>query len=436
MTNAQGRRQAPGLHRELPPGLGDLLPGAAARLFSLRERLLAVLGRWGYRPVLPPLLEYAEVFGRASPEPGADVALHRLLDRTTGHVLALRPDFTPQVARAAATRFAGASLPLRLCYEGPVVRHVPAQRGRARQLHQVGAECLGERNPEADAEILSVVVECLREAGLREFRVDVGQVEFFKGILRDLELSADDAARLRDCVGRKDVSELTRLVEGLDLSDAKRRLLVELPLLAGGVEVLDRAAALVESDHSRRALENLARVVRFVERQGLAESLTVDLGELRGVDYHTGVIFEAFVHHLGSPLCKGGRYDGLMAGFGADLPATGFSLDLLAVMEALRFDAARAAAGPEGVLVAGAAAAEPGAPELAARLRARGLRVAREFAARPAKESLRHAREQGFRWVVAVADEDGGTALLVDVETGGGERLRADEIVRRLAGEE
>lgn len=432
------RKQAPGRHREVPPGLGDILPEAAARLFSLREQLLTTLARWGYRPLLPPFLEYAEVFVRALVDPGEEVSLHKLLDRTTGHILAIRPDFTPQVARAAATRFAGVALPLRLCYEGPVVRHVPAQRGRSRQLQQVGAELLGVVDPEADAETIALVIECLQATGLREFKVDVGQVEFFKGILNGIELPGGAVERLKDCVARKDVSELEHLLEGLELSDAKKRLLAELPLLAGGGEVLDRAAALVESDHSRNALENLSQVVEFVEHYGLTDSLTIDLGELRGVDYHTGVLFEAFVHHLGSPLCKGGRYDGLVARFGEDLPATGFSLDLAAIMEALRIEGGARTPTCEGALIVNVEADRTRALRLTRRLREAGVRAARDLIERPLDDSLAYAREQGFQWVAAVGAEGtaGGGALLVYLPTGARETASSEGIVRRLAGEE
>jgi ATP phosphoribosyltransferase regulatory subunit len=292
-------------------------------------------------------------------------------------------------------------------------------------------------DPEADAETIALVIECLRAAGLREFKVDVGQVEFFKGILEGIELPAQAGERLKDCVARKDVSDLGRLLEGLDLSDAKKRLLGELPLLAGGVEVLDRAAGLVESDHSRAALDNLAQVVGFVERYGLADSLTVDLGELRGVDYHTGVLFEAFVHHLGIPLCKGGRYDRLVARFGVDLPATGFSLDLAAVMEALHTERGGEATAGRGTLVVALDRDRSRALDLARRLRDAGLSAARDLIDRPLEDSLAHAREQGFRWVAAVGAEGSSEgALLVYLPTGDRETVPLEGIVRRLAGEE
>jgi len=426
-----------GLHRELPTGLGDILPDHAAEFLELRRTLLQTLARWGYRPVVPPLLEYAEVFSRTAADPDTDLAAYRLVDRDTGHVLVLRPDFTPQLARLVATRFGDASLPLRLCYDGSVLRHVPPRQGRSRELHQVGAELLGVCDPEADAEAIALAVGCLRGAGLREFKVDVGQVEFFRGVLEGTGLTGEQTERLTRAVARKDLSELALLLNRLPLPDAKKHLLAELPLLAGGPEVLDRALALAENDHSRVALEGLAEVIRYAQAHDLADHLTIDLGELRGIDYHTGVIFEAFVHHLGVPLCRGGRYDGLLGKYGADLPATGFSLDLVALTEALHLQQGTIQPPPRGVFLVNFAADRAPAVALAHRLRGAGLRTARDYVSRPLEDSAAHAREQGFRWLVILTEQGSAAPLrLLDLATAAERRVALDQMVTTLTAEE
>ncbi|GAB4276331.1 MAG: ATP phosphoribosyltransferase regulatory subunit [Deferrisomatales bacterium] len=428
------RPELSGRHRELPAGLGDILPGAASRLFALRRRLLAVMGRWGYRPVVPPLMEFGEVFTRALADPAQEVALCKLVDRTTGHVLAIRPDFTPQVARIVATRFREATAPLRLCYEGSVLRHVPARKGRSREQHQVGAELIGVVDPEADAEAIAVAIACLREAGLTEFKVDVGQVEFFRGVLQGVDLPDREVDALTRAVARKDLSELGRRLEGVRLSDSKKRLLAELPLLAGGVEVIERASELVESDHSRAALDNLSRVVGFVEIHGLTEHLTVDLGELRGIDYHTGVIFEAFVPHMGIPLCRGGRYDALVGRYGTARPATGFSLDLVALLEALTLqEGGSAGRGADGVFIVNFRADRVPALDLARRLRAAGVPASRDLIRRPLADSLTHARQQGFRWaaVLGAPGKAEDQVVLVDLNEGTESLLTTDRVLER-----
>lgn len=428
-----------GRHREVPAGLGDLLPAATARLFALRRELLDTLDRWGYRPVVPPLLEYAEAFARALADPGDETSLYKLVDRDTGHLLAVRRDFTPQIARLVAGRFRDASLPLRLCYEGPVLRHVAARTGRSRELHQVGAELVGVVDPEADAEAIALVVSCLAAAGVEGFKVDVGQVEFFRGILQGTDLGAEAMEAVTSAVARKDASELARLLEDLPLPDAKKELLTELPLLAGGAEVLDRAGRLVESDHSRAALDNLARVVGFVELHGLADHLTVDLGEIRGIDYHTGIIFEAFVHHLGAPLCRGGRYDRLIGLYGQELPATGFSIDLVALMESQRLrEGTRSPAPPDGAFVVNYRPDRAAALALARELREAGVRAARDLITRPPEASLAHAREQGFRWAAVLGGPEcpEGHAVLIDLASGEEQAVPADRVARHLAAEE
>jgi ATP phosphoribosyltransferase regulatory subunit len=314
---------------------------------------------------------------------------------------------------------------------------VAAQKGRSRELHQVGAELLGVVDPEADAEAIALVTALLGEAGVDGFKVDVGQVEFFRGVLAGCALDPAQVEAVTSCVARKDVSELELLLEGLPLSDPKKRLLAELPLLAGGPDVLDRAAALVESDHSRAALENLARVVSYVEMHGLSRHLTVDLGELRGIDYHTGVIFEAFVHPLGTPLCRGGRYDRLLGLYGLDLPATGFSFDLLAVTEALRLQGEAQPHRPEGVFIINFRASRADALGLARELRSRSVRAARDLIRRPLEASLAHAREQGFRWAAVLGAEGcpEDAVLLVELETGERRSATPEELLRQTAEE-
>lgn len=425
MTQPPERRGA--RQRELPAGMADLLPGAAERFWTLRRAVLDVMALWGYRPVLPPVVEHAEVFAHALPGEEGEESYFRLVDRATGHVLSLRPDFTPQIARIAATRFSEARLPLRLCYEGPSIRHVPAQKGRRRELHQAGAELLGLRGPEGDAESIALLIDCLTAAGLSDFKVDVGQVEFFKGILADAPLPAALAQAITDAVARKDTSDLDRLLADAPLPDAKKRLLGALPLLAGGVEALDKADALVESGHSREALDNLRRVVEFLDAQGLSGHLTIDLGELRGVDYHTGVLFEAFVHHLGTPLCRGGRYDSLMAAFGRPCPATGFSIDLLAVAEAIALQAPSPAQDAQGVLLICRDIDRPASLALAARLRRAGIRACLDTLPRSPGEAAALAREERLAWLMTL-ETGAKSARLTDLSTGAEQTAPLDGI--------
>ncbi|TLN25439.1 ATP phosphoribosyltransferase regulatory subunit, partial [bacterium] len=331
-----------------------------------------------------------------------ELSYYRFADPTTGRALSYRTDFTPQVARIAATRFKDAALPLRFLYDGTVVRHVPDQRGMKRELHQVGCELIGLSDPEGDAECVALLIECLKTAGLNDFCIDVGQVEFFKGIFRDESADGELIAAITRATARKDLSELGKILENAPLSSQTKKLLAELPLLTGGPEVITRAKALASGQHSLAALENLEKVLSFIDAYGLGEYITVDLGEIRGVDYYTGVIFEAFVHHLGAPLCKGGRYDRLIENYGEPRPATGFSIDLDSVAEALCLAGEPAGTGPSGVFIINYLDSRQSALILAKTIREEGVRASRDIIKRPLEDSLALAREQNFRYAVAI----------------------------------
>ena len=408
------------LHLELPAGVADILPEAAERFIELRRTILITMAGWGYRPVQPLLLDHAEALARALPDSDEEVSFYKMVDRLSGRVLSLRADFTPQLARIAATRFAEAALPLRFFYEGPVVRHVPNLKGKRRELHQAGAELMGVMDPEGDSETIAMMVDCLRASGLEDFKVDVGQVEFFKGIFKDVELTPEALYAITDAVKRKDLSDLENALENAPISVAKKELLSALPLLAGGSEVLDRASALAESDHSKEALSNLSDALAFVDKHGLGAYLTVDLGEIRGVDYYTGIIFEGFVHHVGTPLSRGGRYDGLVGAYGKTLPATGFSIDILSVAEALSLQNQGARPTRSGVFIINFLDKRDEAIKLARTLRAEGVRASRDLVKRPLDESVAAAAEQNFAFAIALGAEGtpSGEALLIDLQKG------------------
>jgi ATP phosphoribosyltransferase regulatory subunit len=419
-----------GLHRELPAGVADILPATAERLISLRRSLLDTMALWGYRPVHPPVMEHAEVFSRALTGGAEELSFYKFVDPSTGRALSFRTDFTPQLARIAATRFPEAGLPLRLFYDGPVLRHVPDQRGMKRELHQVGAELMGLSDPEADAECIALLIDCLIASGLRDFRIDVGQVEFFKGIFKDVEIGEEELEKITRATARKDISELTRILRESSLPERKKALLAELPLLAGGVEVVERAQKLAESDHSRKALENLGRVLDFVRAYGLLDHITVDLGEIRGIDYYTGVIFEAFVRHVGTPLCRGGRYDGLVERYGLDLPATGLSIDLFALSEALNATSESGKNPRNGVFIINFLPKRDAALGLATALRSQNIRACRDIVRRPLEDSLALAGEQLFRFA-AVLGSPGlqeGEGLLIDLADGSKKTVATGDI--------
>ena len=275
----------------------------------------------GYEEIIPPTFEYAEVFVRAA---GPDIAdrLIRFVD-LDGKLLALRYDFTASVARIAATKLTDRPPPLRLCYAGKVFRQDPERDlGRPREILQVGAELIGEPGGKADTEILRLSLELLRRAGARDYQLNVGHVGALAPALATVAES--DRGAVRRLIDRKDAGGLARAAPGV---------LATLPFLLGRGEVLDRAAAAVRgTPDAERAVERLREIDAALSDDERGH-VVYDFGEVRGLDYYTGVHFEAFVAGAGAAVGAGGRYDDLMERFGRPLPAVGFALDIDALAE-------------------------------------------------------------------------------------------------------
>lgn len=390
----------------LPKGVRDFLPLKAAKIEYLQQQLRQVMDDWGFRPVIPPLLEFFELLEKGL---GGDLPARafRFEDRQSGRLLTVSPDLTPQIARIAATRMRELPLPLRLCYSGKVLRHAEQQAGKDREIYQSGVELIGLGQVEADAEMIAMAVECLRRSGAREFSIDVGQVEFFRGVMDGLALEDGLAQRVTGAIGRKDSTELAALLDEGGVSEAARAEVLVMPRLFGGPEVLDKAAQLVRNPRSRQALDNLARVYELLQQHDVAEHVTFDLGELRGLDYHTGIAFQGFLTGHGHAVCSGGRYDSLMANFGRPAPATGFTFDLLSLLFALDAKLDAQVQPQTDYLVFAEQGGVAQAQALTRQLREGGFSAARDMVARPVEEALAYARLMNYRQLLVVsADQD------------------------------
>lgn len=307
----------------VPPGV-QVVTGAAARLTrSVEQRVLDVFDARGYREVLLPMFDYAELFAQGL---GASRAprTYRFTDHE-GETLALRPELTTLVARTVATRLANQDPPFRLAYSGEVFRWDPPRRGQPVELRQIGLEHVGGERGETDLEVLLVSAEALRALGIDGVRIVLGHVDFLRGIVDGLALSSDAADELCGLLDHRDRDGIERFLKPLSTADKVRRF-CRLTTLTGGREVLDEALEVVDNEVSRGALGELADLLDRATAAGMGDLIQIDLGSVAGFDYYTGLTFSVFAPGVGSPLGSGGRYDRLMARFGRDLPAVGFSL--------------------------------------------------------------------------------------------------------------
>ncbi|MDH5526387.1 MAG: ATP phosphoribosyltransferase regulatory subunit [Nitrospirota bacterium] len=368
----------------VPRGTVPFFPELAARKRTVEARLWDTFSRWGYREIIPPLFEYLDVLSQGlAPETVA--AGYKLEDRQDGRLMVLRPDVTAQVARMAAARRDNPATPHRYAYQTGVFSHTDAHRGRPREVFQAGVELLGPGGYSADAEVLALLITALRDLGLDDFIVSTGQARYFKAILGDLGLSDGVGAELTRAMGRKDVPSIRAILAAAGVDAAKADRVARIPLLIGGREVLETARGLTKCADALAALDHLEKVAEALDSCGLGRHLSMDLGEVRDMDYYTGVVFDVLAPGMGIELGGGGRYDDLLGRFGHPMPAIGFALDVERVLEAIgRAGVPLAAEGPlfrvSGTL--------PDAHRAAAALRARGLNA-----------------------VVALKNDTGGTAL-------------------------
>lgn len=311
----------------LPDGIDEVLPREAARIEAARRQLLDLFSCWGYDLVITPHIEYLESLLTGAGH-DLDLQTFKMTDQMSGRMLGLRADITPQVARIDAHTL-GAEGPSRLCYCGSVLHTLPRPLSTSRSLIQLGAELYGDASSASDIEVISLMLETLKVCQVEGVHLDIGHVGIYRGLVQAANLDDATERALFDALQRKASDEVAALVGDLQQSSVGA-MLCSLVELSGGVEVLDRAHALLDGapESVMAALDDLAEVAQVLARRYPDVPLYFDLGELRGYHYHTGVVFAAFVPGIGQSVAQGGRYDDIGRDFGRARPATGFSTDL------------------------------------------------------------------------------------------------------------
>ena len=388
----------------LPKGVSDFLPDTADKITFIAARIHRVFELWGFRRVITPLLEFEQVLALGMGEELRGKTF-RFDDRQTGRLLAIPPDITPQVARIVATRMHALPLPHRIYYNGRVLRQAQMQSGRSREIFQSGVELIGLDSPEADAEMIAMAVEVLKDLGFAGFKIDLGQVDFYRGIMDASGLSLASQRLLQDAIAKKDVSAVRSMLDAERVSDRAKEEISLLPRLYGGREVLGEAARIAGNERSKRALDNLAQVVEILDIYGVSEHLTLDLGEIRGLDYHTGITFEGFVPGLGEAVCSGGRYDDLTAKYGYPAPATGFAFNIMALLATLSNSPEVEASRCRDFLIFNQKDERREALEIAQALRGMGFSCARDIIKRDFDSSLRYAKKMDIRMLLVIGAE-------------------------------
>lgn len=415
--------------RDIPRGVKALLYQEAALKDKIERVALSLFEEWGFQRVETPTTEFLGELAK-----GLDAeSLRRVITFTDpaggGKPLALRSDVTPQIARLAATSLAKWPMPLRLCYAQTVYRSLPSGASGRMEVYQAGVELIGLGSPEADAEMIAIATEALRRLGFGEVKMAVSHVGYARELINSLDLSEEHEASVKRALVRKDVKELTDALNMADCSGKTRAALENLPALFGGRDILEKADAI--NDNAEACLKDLKDVLAILDEYGYADSVVIDLGEIRGFGYYTGVTFEGFIKGIGKSVLSGGRYDRLLKAYGIDRPATGFAIDVDRILDHLY-----RAGEPKGwsaadALVVGANGSFMEAAGLARRMREKGFRVARDIIRRPLEESVDYARRMkiGAVVIMGLSETRENTVKVINTETDQEASVSIEEIL-------
>lgn len=316
-----------------PEGVRDIYNSECERKLFLQNNLHKQFQLYGYKDIQTPTFEFFDIFSREiGTIPSKD--LYKFFDRE-GNTLVLRPDFTPSIARCVAKYFMKEDMPLRLCYAGNTFVNNSEYQGKLKESTQMGAELIGDDTIDADAEMIALVINSLLESGLKDFQIEIGEVDFFKGILEEAGIEEEAGFALRELISIKNYFGVEELVSSLSVKDRIKEVMLKLPQLFGSSDILNEAKALASNSCSIQAIERLEKLYEVLTLYGLEQYISFDLGMLSKYQYYTGIIFKAYTYGTGEAIATGGRYNNLLTWFGKEAPSIGFVIMLDTLMSAL-----------------------------------------------------------------------------------------------------
>ena len=316
-----------------PDGVRDIYGVECTRKAVVQEKMLNVFHLCGYQDIETPTFEFFDIFNESRGSVKAK-EMFKFFDRDN-HTLVLRPDETPAIARCAAKYFLDEDMPIRLCYMERTFINNSSYQGRLKEASQTGVELIGDGSADADGEILAMVIQALKAAGLTEFQVELGEVDFFKGLLEEAGMDGEQEEALRELIENKNFFGVEELVMSQPISQELKQVFLKLPELFGSLEQIQAAKELTANSRALKAIERLEEVNRILASYGLSDYVSYDLGMLSQYQYYTGIIFKAYTYGTGDYIVNGGRYDKLLEQFGKDSPAVGFGISVDELLLAL-----------------------------------------------------------------------------------------------------
>ncbi len=304
-----------------PDGVNDTLPKQCALKSAALSCISSVYKSYGYFEIQTPTYEYINVFSGSNKQ-----ELVKFID-TKGNILALRPDLTTGIARAAATKMSHQQFPLRVYYTGNAFAMSNAYQGALQnEFTQAGIECLGTTSLEADAEVIAATIEAVLSTGITDFQLEIGHADYFKGLMEQAGFNSEQTEDMRQLVDRKSFVGVAELVENCNIDDDLKNTILNLPNSFGGIDVIEKQKGVGEK--AANALADIKKVYEIICDYGYQDFISIDLGMVQKLNYYTGIIVKGFAGGMGFPICGGGRYDNLIEEFGAKIPATGIAIGI------------------------------------------------------------------------------------------------------------
>ena len=315
-----------------PEGVRDIYGIEYKKKLMIEDKLQKVLHLYGYQDIQTPMFEYFDVFGKeVGTIPSKD--LYKFFDKE-GNTLVLRPDITPSIARVATTVYEAEHMPIRLCYKGNTFINHSNYLGRLRENTQLGAELIGVDSIEADAEMVAMAVESLKEVGLNDFQIHIGNVDFFEGLIKETKLEEADELHLRELIANRNSFGVDELLENKQAKVTVKTAFQILPELIGGTEILKEAKKIALNFETLEAVKRLENIYEILVSYGVEKYITFDLSMNGTYGYYTGIIFRGYTYGTGDAIVKGGRYDNLLEKFGKPSPSIGFVIVVDELMSA------------------------------------------------------------------------------------------------------
>ncbi len=316
-----------------PDGVQDTLFYECEYKRDFENAVMDTFTGCGFFEIETPTYEFYDVF--ESLDGIKQENCFKFFDRE-GRILTLRPDLTTPVARVVSTKISEEEFPVKISYIGNAYRYEDVQKGgRQREFTQAGIEIYGDSSIEADAEIIITAIKALKAVGLSEFKLDMGNMMFFKGLMEEAGLSKKEEDLICEYLNSKETFMLSEYLEKLNIKEDIKNILLELPDTFGDIDVVEKYLSANINETSKKALYDLKEVYEIIKAYGYEAYVSIDLGLVQSIKYYTGIIFKGFTYGVGFPICGGGRYDKLSENFGKSIPATGCALSVSRLVSCL-----------------------------------------------------------------------------------------------------